>query len=433
MIRLKNILYCVILLMSVVDSKNLKELISKSIERQPEVQMALANYRASQYALEGAKSDFLPKVDVRAELGRENTEIDYSFSGTHRLTEHQVSVVGSYNLFDGYKTTHTVAEKKSAIQIAKNRVIEQINKSAMLMVKAYIELLRQKAILDIQELNYQNHLETLEKVRLRLQAGDGYESNYRQTKARVKLAEVNRLIAKRSYLNAEINYRKLFGEVSDIDSMEIPKVELFVQNSDMDKILTETQEQNIKLKIQEAKIGMAKSIYAEKSSSDYPRVDMELSQVWNRNVHGFKGEDKGSKIALVLNYNLYNGGADQLAKREALEKSLSQEESLNQTKLDIDEEMSLTLMKYNILKSQIELIQEQLHHLEGTKELYELEYQNSKRTIIDVLNIKQEYSYAKTQEINAKYDQLLAYYHFKEIKNELLGDLGIDSLIEDLE
>jgi len=432
MLKLKYILYYSILLTIVGEAVTLERLIQENLIKQPQIRVAIAKYEASKYSLEEAKAGYRPTVDVRGELGREETEIEYSFDGTHSLDERQVSLIGSYNLFEGYKTKHKIHEKEASIEVSRNRVLQTLNQMTSLMVKVYLEVLRKSELLQIEEQNYQNHLQTLEKVRLRLEAGDGYESDYRQTKARVKLAEGNRLIAKRAYLNAEINYRKFFRTLPRVESMIAPTVSLNLQESQLNEALKEAEEKSYDMQIQQAKTAVAKSLFAQEQSRDYPTLDIEVSHAWNNNVHGFEGRDRSSKVALVLNYNLYNGGADQAAKRRALKNSEAQEESLDEVKLNIEEELHLALMSYNILERQVELSQEQLHHLEGTRELYELEYQNSKRTIIDLLNIKQEYAYAKTEAINAHYDQLLAYYQFKQIKSELLEAFHLEDILEGL-
>jgi len=430
--KLKYILYCVFILTFMANALTLEEAIQKNIYDNPQIKVSIANYQASKYDLESADAGYKPTFDLRAETGRERTAIDYSFEGSRELNERQIALVGHYNLFEGYKTKHKVSEKSLALDVSKNQLVQKINKMSFFMVQVYLELLRKKALLEVEENNYQNHLETLEKVRLRLEAGDGYESDYRQTKARVKLAEGNRLIAKREYLNAQINYRRFLGALPNIDSLEQPTVFLQVNEDSIERKVLSAKEKNLNLKIQKSKVEISKSLYAQEKSKYYPTLDVEVSQAWNNNVHGFEGKDNSQKLALVLNYNFYNGGADQAMQLSALKRTEMQEGSLTDIEQSVEEELRISLMKYNLFKRQLELSSEQLTHLIGTRELYELEYQNSKRTIIDVLNIKQEYSYAKSQQINAQFDQLLAYYQFKSVMGELINEFHLEDILERL-
>jgi adhesin transport system outer membrane protein len=428
--KLKNILYCSLVFYSTLQGASLEEVLKKNIYRNPQVQVSKANYQSSLHDLEKVKAGNKPTLDISGEVGRERTQIDYSFEGNRELNENQARLVGRYNLFKGYKITHELKEKKFAIEVAKNQVLDKINSSASLIIQVYVEVLRKKALLGVSEENYVNHLETLEKVELRLRAGDGYESNYRQTKARVKLAQANKLLAKRAYVNSKINYKRFMKDFPDVSSMRMPFVMLSIDESKVEDFVQKAYRRNYKMEIQKSKIDVSKSLYAQEKSRDYPSLDLEISQAWSNNVHGFEGADNSQKLALVLNYNLYNGGADQAAKLSALKRSEMQEGNLDDIKLDVEEQIRISLMKYLLLESQLEIIKEQLEHLLGTTELYTLEYQNSKRTIIDLLNIKQEYNYAQSQKINAKFDKLLAYYQFKSAMGELLEEFGLSDILE---
>ena len=430
--KLKYILYYVLLLTYVGNALSLEEAIQKNIYNNPQIKVSIANYQASEYELDNANAGYKPTLDLRAETGRERTEIDYSFEGSRELNERQIALVGRYNLFEGYKTKHEVSEKHLALEVSKNQLLQKVNKISSFMLQVYLELLRRKALLEIESNNHQNHLETLEKVRLRLEAGDGYESDYRQTKARVKLAEGNKLIAKRQYLNAKINYRRFLGALPNVESLEQPIVFLKTNEALIENQVTSSKENNLNLKIQKSQVKISKSLYEQEKSKYYPTLDVEVSQAWNNNVHGFEGKDNSQKLALVLNYNFYNGGADQAMQLNALKRTEMQEGSLADIELSVEEELRISLMKYNLFNSQLELSAEQLTHLTGTRELYELEYQNAKRTIIDVLNIKQEYSYAKAQQVNAEFDQLLAYYQFKSVKGELISEFHLEDILEKL-
>ena len=427
--KLKNILYCSILFSCFGTANSLEDVLNKNIYTNPQIKASIENYKASLYALEQANSGYKPSLNFSAEYGKEKTKIASNIQSSHKLNEKQSRIVGSYNLFEGFKTTHEIEEKKSAIEVAKNQVFQKINKISSLIIQVYVEVLRTTELLEIEKKNVANHLETLDKVKLRLEAGDGYESNLRQTKARVKLAQANQLIIKRRYKNSEINYRRFMGTLPISSSMSTPFITFTVEENQIEKLIKKAQKENYNIKIQTSEVTITKSVHQQQQSKFYPTIDLEVSQIWSNNVHGFRGRDDSSKVALVLNYNFYNGGADRASERSALHKSEMSNYSLDDLKLTIEEQIRISLMKYTMLQSQEELINEQLKHLRGTQELYELEYQNNKRTIIDVLNIKQEYTYAQTQKIHLYYDKILAYYEFQSTMGNLVEEFNLDNTL----
>ena len=428
--KLKNILYCSLVFPLLGGANSLENILTENVYSNPQVKASVANYHSLLYELEETKAGYKPTLDFSAEYGKEKSKIDSSFKGSRQLNEKSSRLVGTYNLFEGFKTTHEVEEKKSAVEVAKNKVFQKVNKISSLIIQLYLEVLRRKKLLEIENTNVQNHVETLEKVKLRLETGDGYESDLRQTKARVKLAQTNTLIKKREFKNAEINYRRFIGEVPVISSMSAPIITLNPSENQIDSRIEEAQKKNHSAQIQNHKIEISKAIHQQQESKYYPTLDLEVSQTWSDNVHGFEGKDESAKVALILNYNFYNGGADKASQLSALRKSEMSIYELDDIKLEIEEKIRISLMKYSMLQSQEELLVEQLELLQGTRELYEIEYQHNKRTVIDLLNIKQEYSYAQSQKINVHYDKLLSYFQFKSAMGSLITEFHLDDVLE---
>ena len=428
--KLKYILYCFIVFSFLGRAVTLEETIKENLYRNPQIKVSIQNYKASFYELKRVMGEKRPTLNLSGELGKERTKVDYSFNGSRQLTEHQLLLSGRYNLFDGDELKHKIGEKESALTLAKNQLLQKVNKISFSIIEVYLQLLWKKSLLEIEEENYQNHLETLEKVKIRLQAGDGYESDYRQTKARVKLAQLNRVLAQRLYREAKIRYRRLVKDSPSISLMRIPRVNFYFDDKKVEAFISKAYHNNFTLQAQKSQQNISRELYFQEKSSSYPTVDLELSQSWNNNVHGFKGGDSGQKVALVFNYNLYDGGVEHASQLSALKRSEMEQESLEDIKLMVAEEIRLALMKYKVLEEQIALSREQLSYLDGTRELYELEYQNSKRTIIDLLNIKQEYIHAKAQQVNSTFEQLLSYYQFKSVMGELTQLFRLDELLE---
>jgi len=428
--KLKNILYCSFIFPLFLSADSLEILLKKNIYKHPQVKSSVANYQSRLHELDEAKAGYKPHLNFSAEYGKERSKIPSSFKGSRQLNTKSSRIVGSYNLFEGFKTTNKVAEKNSAVEVAKNKLFQKINKLSFLMIQVYIEVLRRKELLEIEDKNVDNHLESLEKVKLRLEAGDGYESDLRQTKARVKLAQTNQLIREREYKNAQINYRRFMEKAPVSSSMSLPKTTLIFSEKQIDSLIIEAQKKNHLAQVKSHEIEISKAVYEQQRSKNYPSLNVEVSKTWSDNLNGFKGEDESSKVALVFNYNFYNGGADKASQLSAMKKSEMSLYELDDLKLDIEERIRISLMKYDMLESQEKLLNEQLELLQGTRNLYEIEYQHNKRTIIDLLNIKQEYNYAKSQKTNVYYDKMLAYFQFKSTMGSLVKDFHLDDILE---
>lgn len=410
--------------------ESLNDTVQEAISKNPQIQEASLNLKASMHELEVAEAGYKPTLDVRAEEGRERTNSPANERELKIYNEEQVSIVGKYNLFAGFETRYKISEKSESVELAKNQLNEKANKIALLTTQVYLDVLRKKELFEITHTNYQLHLDTLNKVTTRVRAGDGYESDVKQTESRVDLARLNSIIAKKNYEQSQINYRRLLLDIPNVENMNKPIIsyeeDLKMQKTSSDDEIKKAHNQNFQIKIEESKNKISDYLFKQQESKYYPTVDLEVSKNYNDNIYGIKGRDDSSKIAVVLNYNIYNGGADKASKLAALKRHEMTLKSKEDTKLTTEESLRISLLQYNILTTQTTLLESQLKHLERTIELYDKEYQNSKRTIIDVLNVKQEYNYAKSQEVNTVYDKLLTYYQFKSVMGDLLREYNLN-------
>jgi adhesin transport system outer membrane protein len=428
--KLKTILYCSFIFPILLGADSLEKLLKENINTHPKIKSSLANYQSKLYELDKAKAGYSPTLDFSAEYGKEKSKIASSFKGSRELNAKSSRLLGKYNLFDGFKTKHEIAEKESAVAVAKNKLFQTVNKLSLLIIQVYLEVLRRKELLEIEHQNVRNHLDSLEKVKRRLKEGEGYESDLRQTKARVKLAQTNYLIREREYKNAEINYQIVIRKKPITSSMYTPVTTLLFSEKQIESLILEAQKKSYLAQIQNHKIEISKSIYQQQGAKDYPTINLEVSQTWSDNLNGFKGKDESSKVALVLNYNFYNGGANKASQLSALQTSEMNIYELDDIKLDIEGKIRVALMKYEMLERQEKLLDEQLEFLQGTRELYEIEYQHNKRTVIDLLNIKQEYNYARSQKTNVHYDKIVAYFQFKNSMGNLIDEFHLNDILD---
>ena len=125
--KLKTILYCSYVFPLFLSAESLEILLKENIYTHPQVKSSVANYQSRLHELEEAKAGYKPSLNFSAEYGKEKSKITSSFKGTRQLNTKSSSIVGSYNLFEGFKTTHKVAEKNAVVEVAKNKRFQKIN------------------------------------------------------------------------------------------------------------------------------------------------------------------------------------------------------------------------------------------------------------------------------------------------------------------
>jgi len=434
---IKKVLLIFVLVIS-ANSKTLKDLAKEVIVLNPEVNEALEHYRVSLKELKKAKAGHYPTIEVSGEVGKEYTESPGSFlsdstnvmkADTDNLgLDIPVVVVGRLNLFSGFRIQNLIKEKERAIESASNRLFEKATKITNSIVQSYLDILRKKELLKISDDNIKIHKDILNKVERRLLAGVGYESEQHHTKSRLNLAQLNKIIASKKYQNAIIKYKKAIYNLpysyKDID-FELDNLTL----KDEDIQLNRAKENNFNIKSKRVEIDVAKHIYKQQKSKYYPTIDLEVSRIWNENIYGLEYIDSSYKAAIVFKWNLYNGGADEASRVSSLYNIHKNIENLDNEKLMLEEKVKMLLLEYKLLQEQYKVIDMQLANIKKTKELYEKEFQNNKRTLVDLLNIRQDYNNAMKQKIDTKYDRLQILFNIKASTGDIVKYFELEELL----
>ncbi|MBI4659566.1 MAG: TolC family protein [Verrucomicrobia bacterium] len=98
----------------------LSEATSMAQVRRPDLAAAAARLKAAQYALRGARSDYLPRIEAYAAYGARSSYFDES----HRLDGWSGGAAARWNIFDGLETRGRIRAQLAGQRIAEVRLEE---------------------------------------------------------------------------------------------------------------------------------------------------------------------------------------------------------------------------------------------------------------------------------------------------------------------
>ena len=139
-----------------------------------------------------------------------------------------------------------------------------------------------------------------------------------------------------------------------------------------------------------------------------PRVDFRVRQSWDRNLDGVQGGSRDAAVELLLNYNLYRGGADKAREVQAAE---YQNEARNlQEKACRDARQTLAIAYNDVVRLTEQLGYLDQHRLstEKAREAYRQQFDIGQRTLLDLLDTQNEYFEAGRAYTNAYYNHFVA-------------------------
>lgn len=397
---------------------SVEEMAQQTLNTNPQIRKHISELHSLEYDLEKAYSAYKPSVNIHGEVGPEKTiRRGTGVDDQTKLIASKASLTLSENLFYGFNTTYDVKEQKSRIESAKYFTLQEANFILLKFITSYLDIIKNKQILNIEYENVKTHERINRKIRERTELGYGNIADVKQSEARKILAYSNYIIQQNNYRDSLFNFEHYFGKIILGNQMpEATNADLPTYN--FDELIELALQYNPTIKIEEFNIKAQNNKYSKSLSSFYPSLDAEVSLDYTNNVDAYKYEKQSAKAMLKLNYNLYNGGYDESIRLQNLETKTVHQYSYQENKRSVIEKLKLAFISYIHNKKRIKCLKAYVKISQSTAESYLEEYSLGRRTLLDLLNVKQEYTQAQKQLINAQSELFKSSYR-------ILDALGI--------
>lgn len=138
----------------------LKDSVLSTINSNPKLKVFQENREAATHDLRRARAGWLPRVDVRAGYGAEqysDTTSRQSNKDDEFTERGDASAVLTQTVWDGFATSSRVDVGKAKLDSADNRLMDNAEALGLDAVLAHIEVLRQREIVRLSEINVQQH------------------------------------------------------------------------------------------------------------------------------------------------------------------------------------------------------------------------------------------------------------------------------------
>jgi adhesin transport system outer membrane protein len=403
----------------------LVEAARKAVVSNPEVQARWHAFKGSDAERDVAKSAYYPQIDVNAGVGREwqkrpgTPQIDYTHS--------QAGIQLNQMLFDGFFARNEVARLDRAKLVRYYELMDASENAALEALRAYADVARYSELVEQAKANYVEHKLTAQQLTERTDAGVTRRVDLEQANGRLALAESNLLTEISNLHDVSARYLRIVGDkppaqlppvspaAAKLGALPASPAEAMKSGLATNPALNAAYEN-----VRAAKLGI------ETSKAGYmPRVDFRVRQSWDRNLDGVKGGSRDAAVELLLNYNLYRGGADKARETQAVEFH-NQARSL-QEKACRDARQTLAIA-YNDsvrLTEQLGYLEQHRLSTEKAREAYRQQFDIGQRTLLDLLDTQNEYFESGRAYTNAFYEQFIAQARTLAVMGKLVPVLNV--------
>jgi outer membrane protein len=393
-------------------AENLPEAMVRSYQTNPQLNAERARLRGTDENLPQALTGYRPQIvaSLGAGLQAVRNLLPDNAVQTATLRPWTIGVTVSQTLFNGFKTANSV--RVAELQVLSGReALRNVGQGVLLdAVTAYMNVLADKALYEAQRTNVQVLKEIQATTKKRLDAGDVTPTDTAQAEARVSrgLADLNA---------AEVALaisKELYAQVIGVAPSEL------VPASPVDRLAPTTQTASIEttnhehpailgasydVDVAQTSIKLAESILlpqvsVQASASRSVQTDTSLTTA---------ATDQASVLGQV-NVPIYDGGMAASQTRQAKEVASQSRLVLEQVRNQSRTAVVSAWVSNEGTKVALSAAESEVRAADVALQGVRREAQGGQRTTIDVLNAQQDLTNARSRQIMAQRDRVIASY-----------------------
>ena len=417
---------------------SIEDAVSAALQGDPRVSAADARRRAAEFEVDQARGGFLPSIDTDGVFGREKSNIK-SLRATgldnRYLWRREFRVGLSQMLYDGLFTRSEVERRRALLDAAGSGLDEAREQVAFLAVEAYLDVLRNRGLVELALENVAIHEDTLEKVTRRRREGLGTEADRTQTAARLALARSVLTAREGALREAAARYRRVMGDAPDaLEDIEVGEPGFLAGNAidpvrvgeAIQRIVDEAVEVNPSLQVARAQVDAADAQVASARAAYMPQLNLEANVERESDVSGIDGVRNTDNVLLVGRWNLFNGGSDVARERALAERRAAAQDAALDTRRAVEERVAIAIQAKATSEERIQYLRAHVDTSEETLLSYESQLRLGRRTLLDTLNAVNELFTARSNLVSGRYEDILNGYFIEAARGTLVSSLGVD-------
>ena len=401
-------------------AQSLETALVQAYQNNPSLNSQRALVRATDENVPTALAGYRPKITANASLGEQYVDT-FSKITTPGTPSPYLSLAGStatygygltttQTLFNGFQTANRTRQAEGQVYAAREtlRVTEQT--VLLSAVTAYMNLLRDSAILDLQKRNVEVLQEQLRQTRDRFNVGEVTRTDVAQSESRLAAGRSQVLTAEANYKSSAATYRQVIGTdpgkltpAMPVDRFSPRSLGGSVSYGSTQHPSVTSAQYNVDIAVSAVKVAEGAllptlSVQGSLQKSYYPNSSLTTLQAFAGSVIG------------QLSVPIYQGGAEYAAVRQA-------KETLGQKRIDLDTARDTVRQgivqswgQLDAAKANIEATQSQVQASEIALNGVREEARVGQRTTLDVLNAQQELVNARVSLVSAQRDRVVASY-----------------------
>lgn len=401
-----TLLVMVVSLPSLVQAKSLKDTIIETLAEHPQQARALERQSAADEQVLFDQAGYRPQVDLTVGIGRERA---YRSGDNSWYNVRESSITARQMLYDGYETKSRVDSSSASSRAEASRSADQAETLALEVADVYLDVIRQRQLLEATQDNLDAHEDTHRKISLRAEMGVGTRTDEDQARGRLALANYNKTVIEGNLWEAEINFERVVGYKPG--DLEMPSEDCCTHlpfSTDDARYIAVMRNPRFASAVADHEAALAQINVAK--SAMHPKVFLELELGSDKGANGVSARETRMSAMVRAEQNLYRGGADEarIARAEYLSDAARAQGEKDRRDLQADAQIAWYGLESIYL--QLPELERRQNEALGTRDAYVQQFAIGQRSLLDLLDSENELFTANNELISARIDEQLARY-----------------------
>jgi outer membrane protein len=413
--------------------ETLETALVEAYRNNPSLNAQRASVRATDEGVPQALSGYRPKITATASGGEQSLSTTTKVTGlgirpgapANYFTQSGYNAPFNYGatitqtLFNGFQTANKTRQAESQVLAARATLAATAQTVLLNAATAYMNLLRDTAILDLQRRNVEVLQEQLRQTRDRFNVGEVTRTDVAQSESRLASGRSQVLVAEANYKASAATYRQVIGvdpskltPGSPVDRFSPRSLAASVAVGTGSHPSVRTAQYNVDAALLAVKVAEGQLLPTLSVQGSYQKNYMAVGTL--NTIESYNASVLGT-----LSVPIYQGGAEYSVIRQA-------KETLGQKRLDFETERDRVRQKVveswgklEAAKANIDATQAQVQASEIALNGVREEARVGQRTTLDVLNAQQELVNARVALVTAQRDRVVASYTLLEAVGRL--------------
>ncbi len=403
-----------------VHAETLIEALSAAYRDNPRLDAERARLRSTDEDVARAQSGYRPQIGASADISQEHNSSKPASASNGILDPWGYQINLSQPIFNGFQTTNSVSEAEASVRAGRENLRSVESETLLDTVRAYVDVVRDQAIVRIRDANVSVLSRELEAAEMRRAAREVTRTDVAQAQARRARAISDSDLAKSNLKIARARYQQVVGHQPERVTAPPLKLKALPRSLAEALEIAERESPNVisALYREEAARYNVDKIWGEL----LPQVSLEANYTHRNNSSNFTDEQEQASITGRVTMPLYEGGETRARVRQAKHQHVGRLQEIEQARSETEAQVTAAWSRLMAARSQMQSDDIQVEAsrtaLEGPRE----EEKVGQRNLLDVLNAEQEFLEAQVQLVSTKRDLVVAGYSVLAAIGRLTGE-----------